>query len=107
MSGAGKASVFSGLSTLRAEERSKQQQGPKPDSALQQYLQKYAGGGEGGAADGGKKKKKKKPAPPSATSQPAIKIIDQDVSGFVAVQQRDHRGAQEEVEEDEDEEDCE
>ena len=106
MSGAGKASVFSGLSTLRAEERSKQQQGPKPDSALQQYLQKYAGGGEGGAADGGKKKKKK-PAPPSATSQPAIKIIDQDVSGFVAVQQRDHRGAQEEVEEDEDEEDCE
>ncbi len=72
--------MFTGLSTLREAEKAKQ---PPPEvsekaKSLQAYLaSKYTDGGEGAK----KKKKKKKPKIADAA---VIRIVDEDVSGFVA-----------------------
>ena len=74
--GAAKATnVFKGLSVLREEER-RQQAAPVKNAALTEYLKKYTSGDD--IVDGKKKKKKKKPAADGG----AVKIIDNDVTGF-------------------------
>ncbi|KXZ42765.1 hypothetical protein GPECTOR_119g396 [Gonium pectorale] len=72
--------LFSGLSTLRADEKNKAEK-PK-DASLQAYLaKKYASGDDDkGTSLEGKRKKKKK-----STGADAIRIVDRDVSGFQPV----------------------
>lgn len=71
--------MFAGLSMLRAEERKKEAaQAPKVNSAMQEYLKKYA---DGPSADGGDAKPKKKKKPKAAATGGAIKIIDEDGLG--------------------------
>ncbi|GLC41258.1 hypothetical protein PLESTB_001082000 [Pleodorina starrii] len=75
--------LFAGRSTLRADETKKSDAAPK-NSALQAYLAKnYAVGDDGKAGSGEVKRKKKKKAAPDTGG--AIRIVDQDVSGFHAV----------------------
>ena len=73
-------SIFKGLSTLRAAEQKKAPVTEK-SKAMQAYLAAQYGGGDA-AAEGDKKKKKKKKR--SEAGGPGLKILDQDVSGFVA-----------------------
>jgi hypothetical protein len=71
--------MFSGLSTLRKEEKKE----PAPQNkALQDYLKKYTDGGGDGAGDK-KKKRKKRPKPEAAG---AVQIVDGDLTGFEAIQ---------------------
>ena len=76
--------VFSGRSLLRADEKKKEKgQKPKVNAALASYLSKNYGGDDGeDGADGGAKKRKKKKAKGVDVSE-TIKIVDQDLSGFV------------------------
>lgn len=78
--------MFAGLSTLRAKEKEKK---PPSEAALklQAYLaQQYGADAPGAAGEAPKKKKKKKKAEAGAGG--AVRIVDQDVSGFAAVRQR-------------------
>ncbi len=74
--------LFAGKSLLRAEEKKKEQNQAKGNSALQDYLAKKYANGDGGGSDGAAPKKKRKK---KAADTGAIKIVDQDVSGFNAV----------------------
>ncbi|EFJ45136.1 hypothetical protein VOLCADRAFT_94528 [Volvox carteri f. nagariensis] len=74
--------LFAGKSVLRADEKKKTDAAPK-NSALQAYLAKnYACGDSGDGAQAMKRKKKKKAAPEAGG---AVRIVDQDVSGFNTV----------------------
>lgn len=74
--------LFAGKSLLRAEEKKKEQSQAKGNSALQDYLAKKYASGDGGGSDGAAPKKKRKK---KAADTGAIRIVDQDVSGFNAV----------------------
>lgn len=84
-----KSSLFAGLSTLRQPEvKPKTEQ----DKALQAYLaKKYI---DGTANDSKKKKKKKKL--PERTDLGAVKIHDEDITGFVTIS-KDDRDDEEDV----------
>lgn len=95
------ANLFAGRSLLRADE--KKPEAPK-NTALQDYLKKYADSGEG-------KKKKKKRKEASATG--AITILDSDLAAFeapvdasAAAKRRAMRHASEEGSDAEDEGGC-
>lgn len=71
--------MFSGLSSLRKEEK---KEPTAQNKALQDYLKKYAGE-EGGDGAGDKKKKRKKKPKPEAGG--AVQIVDTDLTGFEGV----------------------
>ena len=73
--------LFAGRSTLRADEK-KKEEGPPKDSALQAYLAKNYSIGDKDGAGAGKRKKKQKSG---LDAVGASRIVDQDVSGFNAL----------------------
>lgn len=91
--------MFTGLSTLRAKEK---KQAPVSEKALQlqAYLaQQYGGAAPGGSGEQPVKKKKKKKRDGAAAG--ALRIHDQDVTGFAAVRQGPEARGPAEEEEDE------
>jgi len=79
--------MFSGLSTLRAAEKQKEQkEETEAQRKMREYLQKYEGGGDGGSKKSAKKKKKKKAA--AAPAGGGLLLVDEDVSGFAAPSDR-------------------
>ncbi|GFR46522.1 hypothetical protein Agub_g8108 [Astrephomene gubernaculifera] len=75
--------IFAGKSTLRADEKKKDEGQPK-NSALQEYLaKKYAS--DSGPKDGSEAGKRKKKRKAGQDASGAIRIVDQDLSGFVSL----------------------
>ena len=85
------SNTFAGLSSLRAKEV--KDTGVKPPSEqakrMQDYLAQQYGAGPGGAtaAKPKKKKKVKKDQPAAGT----VRIVDNDVTGFAAMPDGNHR----------------
>eukprot|EP00955_Chlamydomonas_euryale_P039792 351505-Chlamydomonas_euryale.AAC.16 len=83
--------LFAGASSLHAEERAKAKAAaPRPvNAAMAAYLQKYTEGGSGGGGSAEyeepKRKKKKRKGAGTPPLGNAVKIVDQDVSGFAPV----------------------
>ncbi|GBF90373.1 hypothetical protein Rsub_02479 [Raphidocelis subcapitata] len=82
--------MFSGLSTLRKDEK---KEPTAQNKALQDYLKKYGdgggGGGGGGEGDYGERKKKKKKRAKEQAG--AVQIVDADVTGFEAAAAAERR----------------
>ncbi|KAG2482577.1 hypothetical protein HYH03_018501 [Edaphochlamys debaryana] len=83
------SNLFKGLSTLRGDEK-KKAEAPK-DSAMQAYLAKAYGGGDGDGGDGEPKKKKKKKKQDAGGG--AIRILDQDATGFKELESKNRKAA--------------
>ena len=93
--------MFTGLSTLRAQQKQVAQEESAAKKQLQDYLKKYTDGGDEPA----KKKKRKVKRPPAAAQPAGMQIVDEDVTGFKPiVSKADRLAAAAAVSEDEDEE---
>jgi len=80
--------MFSGLSTLRTNEKKSEVKESEASRKLKDYLKKYEGGDAGGEGNGCAKKKRKKKKKATAVGHAGLVVVDEDISGFAAATTR-------------------